>query len=501
MNTIRSLAVRGAGSQRGPVTPTCADEAFAGFMPNPLALTTVVLLTAAIVPFLILAFFNQASADDYCFASAVSGQSFWSAQVDWYQHWTGRFTSTLLISAVAASGIPSHAFVAVPLANVAVLFGALAFLGFSLFGRFANRAEILVAAATITTISLASMPNVAEGLYWASGSLTYTLPSALLLVALAAAMNAGRATTIISRRMHTILTSACVFIAGGASETLAAVASIGVGLAAWSAFRHGRSPLRLLPYAVAAIGAGLIVSAAPGVGQRMEGFSPPSLGDGLGMLLKVLYYHVLNWTIFGLLLAAAGWHLLLRWAACRALHDVRASPSHPVAAACALILVVLAVIAPAALVRGAVPDRVLNVAYLAVILGVPYLWFSMLAWLAAERPRMVAKTVETIRTDIRLRRTLNAASLTVLALMLANSPGLQSAYGDLTKGRATAYAKAWQVRHQQLAACGVDACRLGPIAAAPASLEVADLSTDPGDWKNRCAAELYGVRAISVAKP
>lgn len=463
---------------------------------DPLPWATAALLLLGLLPFVLLAAYNRAAADDYCFASALHHQSFWAAQLDWYRHWTGRFVSTLMISAAAAGGIPSPAFVAIPLINIAALAGALVFLGHALFGRFASRTEILAAAGAVTAVFLASMPNVAEGIFWASGSLTYTLPAALLVVALAAAVHAGRAAAPGARRLFAALATACIFIAGGASETLAAVAFVGVALAAWSALRHRRSVLRLLPYALAAIAAGLVVATAPGVGERMAGFSRPSLAIGMEVLAKTLYYHVLGWTVFGFLLAMAGWELIVRWPATRRPRRGGPGPLHPAAAACSLALVVLAIVAPAALVRGAVPDRVLDIAYLAVLLGIPFVMFTTAAWLAAGRECEAFGIAAAIRDDPRLRRPLSYASLAVLALMLANGQGLQTAYADLLKGRAAAYAQSWEARYRELARCGHGECRVGALAAPPPSLAISDLASNPQDWKNRCVAELYDLQAV-----
>lgn len=462
------------------------------------ALTTGAVLAGALAPFIVLIAFNQAGADDYCFASALKDKSFWAAQIDWYEHWTGRFVSTLLVSAVTAGGIPSVAFATVPLINIAAVFIALALMGHTLLATAATRTEVATAACAITTLFLASMPNVAQGIYWVSGSLTYTLPTALLLVALALSVRAERAATTRARWLLTSLGCSCVFAASGASETLAAVATVGAGLGAWSALRRGISPWPILPYALAAIGAGLLIAAAPGLNERVAGFERPSAAEGLATIFKILYYDVLGWLIFGLLLAVAGWHLLLRWAAERAKEGN--APPHPITVASGLALVILTVIAPAAMIRGAVPDRVLNVAYLALLIGIPYLTFCTLAWLAAARKQAATTVVAAIEGDQHLRRTLNYCSLIVMVLVLANSAGLQTAFADLFKGRAVAYAQSWQARYALLESCDKGECRVSKLAAEPATLVVAELSADTRDWKNRCVADLYGLHTVSVQR-
>ena len=54
-------------------------------------------------PFVLLVFFAQPSADDFCIAASAK-QGFLAAQVDWYANWTGRFSMVAVATALALFG-------------------------------------------------------------------------------------------------------------------------------------------------------------------------------------------------------------------------------------------------------------------------------------------------------------------------------------------------------------------------------------------------------------
>src|ERR1700712_2064643 len=55
-------------------------------------------LILAVLPFIILSFYYNSVSDDYGYASLMRDIGFYKSQAMWYTTWTGRYTSSFLIS-------------------------------------------------------------------------------------------------------------------------------------------------------------------------------------------------------------------------------------------------------------------------------------------------------------------------------------------------------------------------------------------------------------------
>ena len=133
-----------------------------------------------ILPFLILTFYTNPSIDDYAFPYYVLKLGFWETQFNWYTTWTGRYASSFILSL--------HPL----LFNSLLTYKLLAFFLFiltthavyrfllSLFFTSQKQASLILAL-VFTFVFINGMPNITQGFYWLTGSVTYQLGNPLIL--------------------------------------------------------------------------------------------------------------------------------------------------------------------------------------------------------------------------------------------------------------------------------------------------------------------------------
>src|SRR5262245_59509729 len=118
----------------------------------------VVLLT-----YLGLALFVAPAADDYCYAVRARVMGFLPAQAALYQKWSGRYTGTRLLSTLGVTDIERN----YPLVAVATILltclGMLALVA-AVAGDRLGRGRTLLAAGVLSTLYLAGLPDVAQGI-------------------------------------------------------------------------------------------------------------------------------------------------------------------------------------------------------------------------------------------------------------------------------------------------------------------------------------------------
>jgi len=240
-------------------------------------------LLGTLAGYALLGTFNRYVADDYGGVLAVRLRGFWGEQAASYRLWTGRFTSSALISAAAM--LPEVAVRVLPGILIAawVLLMWLALQHVPSLGRVGR---LLLAAGVVYT-ALQVTPSPFLSIYWMTGSLTYVprLMLGTLLLALIGQPHGSGA-----RGIAAIAAAGVVaFLAGGSNETYVVAQTVALAIAVAVAI----SPLEIVSRSkLRVLGAGLLGSlvaaavlvAAPGNAirdaaiRRVVG-QHPSLGE------------------------------------------------------------------------------------------------------------------------------------------------------------------------------------------------------------------------------
>ena len=138
-------------------------------------------LLSMLFPFVVLAMFNNPSADDYEAADHTLRSGFWKTQVSNYMGWQGRYFSEALLSINPLVIRSFLIYKLIPLMLLMMLFHALYQLVGELAGKYYKKRKIFIAALSLLTLYIFNMSSVAQGFYWYSGAMTYQLANILMV--------------------------------------------------------------------------------------------------------------------------------------------------------------------------------------------------------------------------------------------------------------------------------------------------------------------------------
>jgi uncharacterized membrane protein len=140
-------------------------------------------LLLAVLPFLLLCFYNQPYLDDYALATLVREQGLWQAQAQLYQQLNGRFFSSFLLTGLnpLSYGWQNQFGLATLAIDLLTLLALWASFG-SLLGQAIGRRERALLTGGVFLIFVAVIPDIHSALYWFASQSTHHLASLCLLL-------------------------------------------------------------------------------------------------------------------------------------------------------------------------------------------------------------------------------------------------------------------------------------------------------------------------------
>lgn len=472
------------------------------------------LLVVGLLPFVVLSFYSHPALDDYSDALLRNRLGFWEAQRNLYLTWTGRFTTSLLLTELS----PVYhrclsIYWLVPVLALLALLGSLYVLLSTLTGSLWRRSTRLLASGVLLLLWLLRASSIAEVLYWYNGVAVYTLPTALLLLWLAAMLRYWQAPRPTVRRWLLLVVVLSIALAG-TNEFLALGTLTIVGLLwLWELARRGHRHYELL----ALLGlVGLAVACsflAPGNMQRAATINRvvPLYWVVLGSVGSSVYM-LLNWLSNGTLLLATA--LVLP-----ALGRLAVAPNvrlrwlgriHPMLMALMLSAILVLMSIPSYWATGGMmPPRARAMLYFVFIIS----WFALIINVLIHRHQSLNHPVTRyIRRSYvwpaRLSSLLWLWLLIYLATdhnvrLLRESMGQGSnnaivAYRDWFSGAARSYHGEQMRRYQLLASAQGQRVQLPPLQVMPPSLLYYDITTDSTYWGNMVYAHYFGKRTVWI---
>lgn len=460
--------------------------------------TAVFLFLLAFVPLLCLSFYNHPSAaDDYCFADTAVRYGFWPAQGYYYNGWTGRYFSNMLVHANPLVWGWYDGFRLIPALAVTALLSSLFTLVSELLRGESFKIRLLSTGVLFFLIVLA-LQSVVEAFFWTAAIATYTVPTVLTIYLLAVMLRWYRQPAGWNKRLTVVWAGFLVFASIGSGETnLILLVLLLLTIAGYRlVFQRTFDPF-LVFLVVVALASAWLLFRAPGNAIRMGG--NPRSGELVVSLVASfgwLARSVGEWLIKTPILPLS----VLFWPLARRI--ARSDRSRPgpnarlfdlPAGLLTLVFVGLlaATIFPSYYGIGLPPfARTMNVLFVFFTLG----WFFVLTVWAGRRERrnQLSSLAPLLRTS-----SLPVLALTGLWLVgsIAFSTSLKQLYSDLLGGRAATYNREMSERHRLLQS-SVDTLRLAPISVYPPSLFVEDIRPERTHWWNRCQSGYYGHKAI-----
>jgi hypothetical protein len=179
------------------------------------------LLLGYIVVFCYVSLFSHPIADDFSYASMSTSKGVFATAYQEYFRWGGRYTSNILW----LSNPIKHNLLAYQLSGIGIILSL--FLGLYLFLKSIlkpiQHSYVVLSALSLLILFLYNMPTTAEGLYWYTGAVSYTLGSALTLMFFALLIWYNQGKIFIHKWVHIFLLSALLFVYMGFNEVLSVI--------------------------------------------------------------------------------------------------------------------------------------------------------------------------------------------------------------------------------------------------------------------------------------
>ncbi|WP_216680312.1 hypothetical protein [Hymenobacter siberiensis] len=235
-------------------------------------------LLLALAPFLLLTSFNQPFFDDFRNAYWMREHGTWGVQLWLFQTWTGRFTTTFIMTVlnpVAYDWLAGVKLVAAAafVAQWASLAHLLRVLGHTALRRACSWSQALWAAGLLLALFCNAAPSPFSFLYWFSGIVAYQLPLMGLLNFTALALRAGWGPTPTQWRNAGLACLPLVLALTGNELTLVQAVPV-LGLLGFALPKDARP--KLLLWLAIGLAAVALAAAAPGNWARVAAMAPPS---------------------------------------------------------------------------------------------------------------------------------------------------------------------------------------------------------------------------------
>ena len=452
-------------------------------MRRPAVLASFALSALGILPFLIAFIFIRPSYDDAAFYLETTTRGLPGALEFWYRAFSGRYSSNAFVSILSLS---------IPFVWLYRLCCLLIFLAFIASVYRVIRALLALARDETAALSglvvvtfLVMTPSASEGLYWLTGTATYTLGSAFLLFAIERMVTARSARPA---GAGTWGAAAWIVLAVGMNEVALLMLN---GFLAFLIVRElidtHRVSRRSLIWMGTSLAASLAAVLAPGNFTRLEfaqslvttsGSARTALVTATKAVVLDTYYLMHASPLLALLLLAAALEQQRTQAApVRWLRESLAIPWFGV--------VLFGVIAFFAYAQGFHPiPRVMNPVYFGMILFAAIVVVRALAMHASPSglPALVVAL----------------ASVAFAGGLLRSGSGVRTAYAELLSGSWQRYERDLSAREAFVAQRRGQHVLVPEIAERPSTLFVFDIGADPTQRHNAIYAYFYGVRSIAT---
>ncbi len=400
----------------------------------------LLVLSLALLPFLILAAYCHPSADDFWLTNMVIAQGPWQAQADIRQNWSGRYTSMFLGSFNPLVYRSFTFYKILPVLFFTFLtIGLYRFLVFLTQKQFSRKVCVALALAFLI-IYLHQMHTVAQSFYWMSGAITYQTANILLVFFLASWYRYSRLEVNEQSWGQKISITFLLVATIGCNETTMAMVAFLIGcLVLISVFKR-RADYFLIWLAMVTVVACSLVILAPGNTIRSQEYPlQHDLDFALVYALLVPVNNSLNWLVNSPVFLISG---LLLLAVAQKLPQLSLfTRIHPVVA----LIILYGCLASGYFVaywskHAASPPRAQDTIYFVFLLG----WLvNLFIFIPYAQQRYTIPTLPGYATHLLL-------IWGIAFVFYSKQSHVRTAYVDLLSGQASRYNQEMQARYTAL---------------------------------------------------
>jgi hypothetical protein len=463
----------------------------------------IVAFGMALILYAYLGIFSRYYADDFCLTSGFLASGFWKSQIDLYTSWSPRFAGAFLINIQAWT--------------VLVVFLWILALTWAIgqAGR-TSRLKIPIALAVLLAeglvfFTILEAPQQYQSIYWRIGLITYTLPLVFLALLIGLTFNRFRKSDPVHLPWGgSVACAALAFFAGGFSESYVALQTGMLAmafLAVWLVtYTPSRRNSRVLVGAalVGSLLALLVVVIAPGNAVRLLAMPVrPHLFQLIRMAVTnafLFIYISLKDNAFQNILAVLTPMLITFAFYARDKSLPRLRPSlltlvlflAPITAA----LLILAVCTPSAFAESSYPEA-------RVLIEARFIWVTLTLF-EGTLIGMILSQLHQWAQESAPRLLQYFAAVLFLFLSLYPLYDARKTYLEISVYHSRAVA--WDAHNALIRASlqqGVMDVNIQDSQARSFDefSGLSDLTSDPGNWVNQCAASFYGLHHLTINRP
>lgn len=176
-------------------------------------------LLLGFLPYLYLSFFTQPIADDFAFAAQYKNNNYFSLVKETYFNSSGRYLSNFLIYLNPISFNSFFGYQLIPFSLI--IFSIISFYYFfkTVFVALTKQ-MIWIITLSFSLIFISLLPNIAEQIYWFTGSMIYHLGLLITIIYFTFLIKLFRNELVISKTIHLIILGLLLLIAAGFNEVL-----------------------------------------------------------------------------------------------------------------------------------------------------------------------------------------------------------------------------------------------------------------------------------------
>ena len=447
-----------------------------------------------ILPFIMLSFFNHPSADDFWYTQQFAERGFWKAQLYLYNEITGRYLSSaiLCINPLVLKWLYGYTFIPIIIV-VLIAFSIYTLLDSFTLNNFSIKDKILFSS-VLFALYLYRMTDIASGLYWMAGSVTYQLGIILAIFAFAYIIKDFQKNSRCcqkTNKSYSLFSGFLLFLSIGSNETvMLMVYLLLITIALYQMFSKRSINMALIFYLIIATIACIIVYFSTGNHFRYEGegsiYPQFHLRHKLFLALwasfttsvESIYRWLNNFLIiiFTFLYIPYGIKLSLNSKNSNNLFLVK-----PLFSLGALFLIVILSFFPSYWSTYFLQWRVKNIIYLFFLVG----WFFnvqvVISYICKKHNFNYIKISEKIKI------------LCWIFIMISfiGHGNIKTAYKDLITGTAYKYNKQMMERYEAIGKCESQLCEVEPISNSPKSIFWGDITSDERHWINLCTSVYF----------
>lgn len=448
----------------------------------------IALLCVLLAPFLINCFYAYPQTDDFMYAVIARDMGFIKSQHHWYVSWTGRYTSTALLSVnplVYNSLLGYRLLFAI---FIMMLLTAIYALSAVITKRTLSWQENLLFSLTLLFAFFDQMDDIRSGLYWMAGVATYQVATTLFFFFMALYLRTAQAYPMPLQKIALILLA---LLLGGTNEVLMVLLAAFVTIHCINVYvrKKAVTPFQIITCctAVAASSCGLL---APGNFVRLKEHADR---QGLVMFIWNVLHRVMTdigaWVTSPLILILTA---MVFW-------GIRSKPQLRLllsgfkvgyALSMQLIITFVSFFIPYWSTGMAPQNRVLNMIYVLFLVG----WMVNLAIIFTHYEKIISLVVQKIPGSTGCV----VIILYLVGLFALGTSNFMTVAKDLCSGDSSRYSAEMQAREAQLVNSAQENCTLDNISTAPRSLFFFFIGYDKDNWVNHWYAKYFGKSSITL---